>query len=831
VLKQIPPDVGRPDGSRTWQSAIPPVIFLAVTVWFHGREVFHGEDYLFSDRLGVMARVFDMCRSPSPWRAFQWTENVHLGFSWAREAGGFFFHFPECLLMHILSPLRAVLVSTLLWFLLAQVFAYRFLRLFDASRLAAVIGAIMFSFSGAVTRDYVHYEALMVKTTTPLLFWLGESLARRFRWSLALVASLTMANSLLSLHPQYVCYQVPVVALYHGIRAVQLHGMRKGMLRALAFAGLIALAVPLSLPYVLPFRDQIAGSVTSGGRGTDYILDCTPNLNTAVTWDRLRRPFLLAHALFAPEAVGSDVPHATVQTLANHSWDWSVYVGVIPWFCVSGLWALKRRPEVLPLLGISALALLFFAPNLFAPVVPDFRSLYRHIPVWNMFHYIERFLFLGVFSASMLLALALDSWAGRPGRYGMLIPLLLLVALGGLAVCASLSQHVPRWLPVLPGPAHRFLDTLNACSGGNYIRHTKLGSAMSLFLVLSFALVAARAYFRLSRVGFLVLAMALLTGDLMGHGLPAKPTLETSRFLSPPPPLAQAIPQGKRFICACARSSWIWDRDISPFEARRALGANLNLFFGLSEVGGYTMPVLSKDDYALSNLMLADVPVQKGWHRPDLTDPTVFARVAPLWRLFAVEFVVTDRWAHLPGFALQARDGDYLLYRIEGSFPRASCSTLVHVVPDQDALVNWLKESPHATPSTCVILGQGFEQDRQFSEGIVTSVAGRNTRLTVEVEAGRDGAFLVLRDRWTKEWRALVDDKPTRLYKVNGIQRGVCVPAGRHTVRFEYHDRQLILGLWLAGLALLAMAGLTAWRVIVWLRTPCVAEGERVGKG
>ncbi len=77
-------------------------------------------------------------------------------------------------------------------------------------------------------------------------------------------------------------------------------------------------------------------------------------------------------------------------------------------------------------------------------------------------------------------------------------------------------------------------------------------------------------------------------------------------------------------------------------------------------------------------------------------------------------------------------------------------------------------------------------------------------KVEVEVEAG--GTFLVLTDRWSKEWHATIEGNEIPIYRVNGLQRGVFVQEGNHTVDFHYYDRQLVDGLKLAGLSLALIA-------------------------
>jgi hypothetical protein len=63
--------------------------------------------------------------------------------------------------------------------------------------------------------------------------------------------------------------------------------------------------------------------------------------------------------------------------------------------------------------------------------------------------------------------------------------------------------------------------------------------------------------------------------------------------------------------------------------------------------------------------------------------------------------------------------------------------------------------------------------------------------------------LLVLGDRYFPGWRARVDGVPAPIYRTNYLFRGVVVPAGRHTVTFEYRPISALIGAAISGLALL----------------------------
>lgn len=84
----------------------------------------------------------------------------------------------------------------------------------------------------------------------------------------------------------------------------------------------------------------------------------------------------------------------------------------------------------------------------------------------------------------------------------------------------------------------------------------------------------------------------------------------------------------------------------------------------------------------------------------------------------------------------------------------------------------------------------------------------------VEVEVDSPGmAMLVLAEAWYPAWRATVDGVETPCLPANGWMRAAAVPAGRHTVRFEYHEKRFLPGCLLS----LATGGML---MILWFRRP-----------
>jgi uncharacterized membrane protein YfhO len=86
--------------------------------------------------------------------------------------------------------------------------------------------------------------------------------------------------------------------------------------------------------------------------------------------------------------------------------------------------------------------------------------------------------------------------------------------------------------------------------------------------------------------------------------------------------------------------------------------------------------------------------------------------------------------------------------------------------------------------------------------------------VTVSARARRP-AVLVLTDNWYPGWQAKVDGGSAPVERVDYLIRGVRVPAGAHTVEFDYRPRSWLWARLLSGLGLLTILA-AAW--IGWRR-------------
>lgn len=104
-------------------------------------------------------------------------------------------------------------------------------------------------------------------------------------------------------------------------------------------------------------------------------------------------------------------------------------------------------------------------------------------------------------------------------------------------------------------------------------------------------------------------------------------------------------------------------------------------------------------------------------------------------------------------------------------------------------------------------------------EGAVRWLGRGNHSMTLSLIAGRP-SLLVLREMWDAGWQATVGGAPAPVLRVNGLLRGVRVPAGQSTVTLVYRPR-----LPLALLALAAAALSLYVAVLLWVRRRRASAG------
>ncbi|MDD2540647.1 MAG: YfhO family protein, partial [Desulfuromonadaceae bacterium] len=104
-----------------------------------------------------------------------------------------------------------------------------------------------------------------------------------------------------------------------------------------------------------------------------------------------------------------------------------------------------------------------------------------------------------------------------------------------------------------------------------------------------------------------------------------------------------------------------------------------------------------------------------------------------------------------------------------------------------------------------------------FSPQSVTVTTYEGERIAVSARVPQN-ALLVLGEKYFKGWKATVDGKPTEIYPVNTILRGVYLQPGSHDVVFVFDPLPFKIGKWLTLLSFAFFSAMLVRELLIWKR-------------
>lgn len=145
------------------------------------------------------------------------------------------------------------------------------------------------------------------------------------------------------------------------------------------------------------------------------------------------------------------------------------------------------------------------------------------------------------------------------------------------------------------------------------------------------------------------------------------------------------------------------------------------------------------------------------------------------------------------------------LFINDDALPRAYWVPRWRFAPDLAATIAAISAQEFDPRRECIVTGGSIENlarvvpDRSNTDtpeaGRVDCAITQDTPEEVRVAVNASAAgMLILSDTFASGWRATLDGAPVPLHRVNGLFRGVAVPAGPHEVQFRYVPRGLYFG-------------------------------------
>jgi len=724
--------------------------------------------------------------------------STHLNSPLFAEGQGAFAH-PLALLLFALLPAPAASNLFLLVHLYAGlIFTYLLCRDLGQSRLAAALAAPPFALSAFFLARFGIYTIVTNGVWLPALFWLGGRFAKTGDFRYALAGGIGGALALLAGQFQLASYAVVAAAAY---AAIYSRPRKNAVTAVLCFGALpLALAAVQLLPtYELWRLSERAGDTRAG----EYSF-WPPQFLQLVLPDLFGRA---PHPAFAPLG-GAQIDNYWGRSSFVES---AFYVGIFP-LLLAAVGLAKKRRWFFIVLAILAAA---FACGIHTPLF----KLYKCIPPFGLFRAPSRLLLYATLALAVFAGDGLDYFVRSRSRAYVMTALG--VALAAAALALTFRFTLPQLKNAIEATAaakaevaasryknaeavreyyaeksriifRRAASSSRLRNRATWFQFAVLGAAVVVFWGArrNRAVAAAAPYI------FIIITAA----DLYRYGAGLNPTVPAALVNKPPPVTA-----------AFGRPA-----DARIYSSGFSLGPNKQLGLGLIHenthaIWGYDLLVPRaslRPGYAvrvfekLEDLYTtAPEPGGRRFARPTAPDTKIFGAYGIKY------FVRLTPWRG-DGIAPVAHVPPYYVYANVHAATRVRAVTEYRLVEGDDAALGMML-SDEFDPNRAVILAaepKGFEPGGTPKAPVLLE---RRTPLAVRCRL-EGPSLLCLDELFYPGWTAKIDGETTDIHRANVISRAVVVPAGRHTVTFDYRPKYFYAGLAISLLTwVAALTGIT----------------------
>ena len=676
-------------------------------------------------------------------------------------------YFPEHLFKLFFLP---GMMIQMLHLIFAGIGCILLLRHLKCSPFAAALGAVGFMVTPYMTTMVVHGHGSQMMTAAyiPWIFWLTVRLWEKPNlWDTGWLAIL-MGFQLQRAHAQIAYYTWLLVGAYSLMVLVNgfIQKQKKGELYSGLglFAVACVMGIGLSLLIYLPAMDYTPFSVRGGGAsgGADY--------NYATGWSFHPKEIL---TFFIPSAFGfGGQPYWGFMPFT----DYPNYMGII--ILILAIIGLVSKRELIHyfLIITSALALLISFGRHFSLVYDLFFNLF---PYFNKFRVPHMILILLQFNVAILAAFGLD-------------------AVGDLK-----EKVIPKWGWVLAGCTSLVLigmvlggSTLESFLRGSFtpprVQDPRMGQAINN---LRWDLWQSDVWMMLFWMGSLLgmtwlwiqrkVTKKIMLSLVVGLAI-IDISIVNQKIIQP----SRQSGRSSQLMATRAVDRYFQEDEIIQFfkldqsdyriyPVGHLFGESRFAAFQIESIGGYHPAKLrAYNDFLSQTGNGASIPVLQMMNAKYLISPE------PLNH--------PDLIATKTGRLKSSRgELDAHVYRVKDALPRVWFVNELKSVPENEVFKQTILQA--FNPSQTALVSQGMTQPSGEPAQITKMDRGIH-HTAIHTESGGN-QFLVLSEVFYPErWKATLDGNPLETVKVNGILRGVSVPAGQHKISFTYDQSTFSTG-------------------------------------
>lgn len=302
---------------------------------------------------------------------------------------------------------------------------------------------------------------------------------------------------------------------------------------------------------------------------------------------------------------------------------------------------------------------------------------------------------------------------------------------------------------------------------------------------------------RIPRHVFAALAVVLVVGDLFQAGMGYNPSIPESHA-------AQPVTGAIGYLERAEPARYV---GVTPYDDVNPIPPNVNLRYGLYDLQGYDLPVISRFG-DLWTAYVAPPNIFLPLNTPSVP-LSIYNKLSPdtlkVLSLYGVTDVLEQKNAYPltePGFRLVYDGPDAKIYENRRALPRTWLVSAEKVVPGAKAQLSAIVADgfdPRTTVITASPLANLSGSASKTDPGSAHITSYGAEKVTIEATATR-ASELVLSDTYFPGWKVTVNGKTAPLSEVDYLLRGVPVPAGHDRIVFTYDPSSFRDG-WVISLA------------------------------
>lgn len=163
-------------------------------------------------------------------------------------------------------------------------------------------------------------------------------------------------------------------------------------------------------------------------------------------------------------------------------------------------------------------------------------------------------------------------------------------------------------------------------------------------------------------------------------------------------------------------------------------------------------------------------------------------------KLLNVKYVISKNKLSNKDLELIYKNGKYYLYKLNETIPRAYIVSDNKFVKNTSEALELLKINNFQIKKVALIEGAPIKINNKQDYKELTTIDVNSDKIEIKKFYSKAG-ILVLSEQWYPGWNAYDNGKKIKIYKTNGILRGLILNEGNHHIVFKYEPESFKIGL------------------------------------